>query len=180
MGQKVGEAASDFDQPALGTFINEVMRKASGADIAVQNPGGIRTEMHKGVLTVADVYRVMPFDNTLVTVEVTGRQIVQLLRWTPMYVSGVQVHWQTDTDGNVTGVEVEMGGGKPLDQTRTFRVATNNYLAFGASDILTGGGNKKDTGLVIRDLMIEELQNSSPVQRPAPDLITRLPNSKRH
>ncbi len=179
MGQRIGEASDDLDQPALGTFINEVMRKAAGADIAVQNPGGIRTEMHKGVLTMADIYRVMPFDNTVVTVELTGRQVVELLQRTPLYASGIQVQWQADSEGRVTGVDVKMDG-QPLEEGRTYRVATNNYLAFGASDILTGGANKKDTGLVIRDLMIDAVQKRSPVESPAPDRITRLPSSKRH
>jgi len=39
MGQKIGELTDDFDEPALGLFINEVMRAAAGADVAVQNPG---------------------------------------------------------------------------------------------------------------------------------------------
>jgi 5'-nucleotidase/UDP-sugar diphosphatase len=179
MGQRIGESAEDLDQPALGAFINEVMRAAGAADVALQNPGGIRTEVRKGPVTMADVYRVMPFDNTVVTVELTGAQIIQLLRRTPMYASGIQVEWQADRDGNVTGVEVKMNG-EPLDPTRTFRVATNNYLAFGASDILTGGANKKDTGLVIRDLMVKEIQKSSPLQRPAAASVTRLPRPARH
>jgi len=71
-------------------------------------------------------------------------------------------------------------GWQAADLTRVYRVATNNYLAFGASDILTNGANKKDTGLVIRDLMIKEIQRSSPLQRPAAEFITDLPTSKRH
>ncbi len=179
MGQEIGEAADDLDQPALGAFINEIMCRAAGADVAVQNPGGIRTELHKGTLTMADIYRVMPFDNTLVTVQLTGRQIVELLRQTPLYISGITARWQADAAGNPTEVEVRMNG-QQLDQDRTYQVATNNYLAFGASDILTGGANKKDTGLVIRDLIVKEVREKSPVRRPPADRITRLPSSKRH
>lgn len=179
MGQPVGEAADDFDQPALGALINEIMCEASGADIAVQNPGGIRTEMRKGPLTMADIYRVMPFDNTLVTVELTGREIVELLRRTPLYVSGITARWKADTRGNATEVEVRMNG-RQLDQTHTYRVATNNYLASGASAVLTNGANKKDTGLVIRDLIVKEVREKSPVRRPPANRITRLPSSKRH
>ncbi len=179
MGQQIGEAADDLDQPALGSFINEIMCRAAGAEIAVQNPGGIRTELHKGTLTMADIYRVMPFDNTLITVELTGRQIVELLRQTPLYVSGISASWRAEAGGSVTGVEVRMNG-RQLDPGRTYMVATNNYLAFGASEILTDGANKKDTGLVIRDLIVKEVREKSPVRRPPAERINRLPSSKRH
>jgi 2',3'-cyclic-nucleotide 2'-phosphodiesterase (5'-nucleotidase family) len=178
MGQKIGELADDFDEPTLGAFINEVMQAAAGADVAVQNAGGIRTELRKGPVTMADAYRVMPFDNTLVTVELTGSQIVELLRQTPLYVSGVQARWLT-REANLREVEVEMNG-RPLDPGRIFKVATNNYLAFGASDILTAGAKKTDTGLGIRDLMIKEIESRSPIQRPTAESITRLPSSSRH
>ena len=178
MGEKIGEVAEDLDEAALAGFINEVMRTAAGADVAVQNPGGIRTQMHKGPVTLADVYRVMPFDNTLVTVELTGSQIVELLRQSPLYISGVQARWP-DGQARRAQVEVTMNG-SPLDPNRIFRVATNNYLAYGASDILTGGGNKTDTRLIIRDLMVKAIKSSSPLQRPSPDCITKLPVSAGH
>ena len=178
MGKVIGQAAENLDQPALATWINDVMREASGADIALQNPGGIRTEMHKGELTIGDIYRIMPFDNTVVTVELTGSEIVRLLKTTPMYVSGIEAKWPVDRNGKVVGVEVRSNG-EEIPPNRIFRVATNNYLASGASEILTAGAHKTDTGQVIRDLMIEAVRKISPV-RPSADRITRLPDQKRH
>ena len=55
---------------------------ASGAEIAFTNPGGVRTDLpykDGGVVTYADLFAVQPFGNSLVTMELTGRQIERML-----------------------------------------------------------------------------------------------------
>ena len=51
------------------------MREAGAADIALTNGGGIRASVKAGPITVGDVFTVLPFDNTLVVMEVTGADI---------------------------------------------------------------------------------------------------------
>src|SRR5690606_38020044 len=49
------------------------------ADIAIQNSGGVRSQFLSGTFTVADAYTMLPFSNTLATVDMTGSQIVAVL-----------------------------------------------------------------------------------------------------
>ena len=46
------------------------MRKTS--DIAIQNGGGVRTDIAKGDLTMGDAKQLLPFANTLVEMDMTG------------------------------------------------------------------------------------------------------------
>ncbi|MFN8589565.1 MAG: 5'-nucleotidase C-terminal domain-containing protein [Candidatus Eisenbacteria bacterium] len=67
-------------EATIGNFICDAMRFSSGADIALQNPGGMRANMAAGTVTRAMVYDVMPFDNTIVTMELTGAEVRRALR----------------------------------------------------------------------------------------------------
>ena len=55
------------------------MRESAGADAAIQNNGGIRTTIPKGKITLEQVYMLMPFDNNLMTMDLTGAQIIDIL-----------------------------------------------------------------------------------------------------
>ena len=59
----------------LGDLIADIIRSASGADAAIINGGGIRASINKGEIKVKDVYTVLPFDNYMVAVKLTGKQI---------------------------------------------------------------------------------------------------------
>jgi 2',3'-cyclic-nucleotide 2'-phosphodiesterase (5'-nucleotidase family) len=87
-------------ESTIGDFICDAMRTDLGVDIAMQNPGGMRADMDAGPITRGDVYAVMPFDNTMVTLELTAEQVKlaleQALRGSRItQVSGI--HYVVDT-----------------------------------------------------------------------------------
>lgn len=49
--------------------------KYLGVDLALQNAGGVRTSLAKGPITVADIYEVLPFGNSLVLFELSGKEL---------------------------------------------------------------------------------------------------------
>ena len=53
--------------------------KVPDADFAIQNAGGCRKDIDKGSFSIADAYEILPFSNTLVTLDLTGEQIKQVL-----------------------------------------------------------------------------------------------------
>ena len=55
------------------------MRKIVEADIAINNGGGVRAPLKKGVITVGDMYTILPFDNTIVTMDMKGSDIIKVL-----------------------------------------------------------------------------------------------------
>ena len=82
MNETVGEALADLDganvrlqETNLGNLVTDVMRNVSGADAAIINGGTIRTSIKQGSIRVSNVYAVVPFDNYIVAIKLTGRQI---------------------------------------------------------------------------------------------------------
>lgn len=86
LNEVIGEAAFDLDgenvrekETNLGDLIADIIRQESGADLAIINGGSIRTSIKKGGIRVEDVYSVLPFDNYIVAIKITGRQIKEAL-----------------------------------------------------------------------------------------------------
>jgi 5'-nucleotidase/UDP-sugar diphosphatase len=157
--EKIGEAELDLDgenvrkqETNLGNFIADIMRRTSGADITLINGGGIRTSIKKGVVRVKDVYSVLPFDNYIVAIKLTGKQIREALEHG---VSGVE-----DEEGRfpqVSGltfkyspskkrgerIEEVLVAGRAIELGKEYMVATNDFLA-------AGGDGYKAFGVAIQ------------------------------
>lgn len=132
----LGETAQAAGQPMLGDLVAEGMRRAVDADIAIQNRGGVRTDLPAGSLSYGQVYQVLPFDNEIVRVELTGAQIQHFVETLshrgvrlPPYVAGLSV--QVGKSGELTVLH----RGKPLRLTKKYRVATNDFLLQGGDGL---------------------------------------------
>ena len=96
----VGETLVDLRkrpyESNLGNLVCDAMREATGADAAIQNNGGIRATIPKGKITLEQAYTLLPFDNTLITVQLTGEQVSRILEQNAategmLQVSGIRV-----------------------------------------------------------------------------------------
>lgn len=123
----------------LGNMICDALKDAYGADVALTNPGGVRLgQLPAGDITVLDVLRFDPFDNKIVVMTLTGKQLLDLmmscsqrrLRSFP-YVSGAQCELTPDDDDAtlVKTAKVTLADGKPLKMKQKYRVVTNSYVA---------------------------------------------------
>jgi 2',3'-cyclic-nucleotide 2'-phosphodiesterase (5'-nucleotidase family) len=147
MAQTFGEAMVDLDgenvrvrETNLGDLITDIMRQASGSQVALINGGGIRLGIRKGNITLNDVYAALPFDNYIVAVKLTGREIkealehgvsgVELKEGRFPQVSGLSFAYdpKMPMGSRVIDISVE---GERLDPNRTYTVATNDFLAAG-------------------------------------------------
>ncbi len=128
---------------------------------AVQNYGGLRVgEIGIGPLIVSEIYELMPFDNELVLVEVTGTNLLDFVTHT-LLDGGWPVSANLSAARRGQEVKVLLGG-KPVDPTATYYIAVPDYVANGGddSDMLVG---KKQfpSGRMIRDLLIDYAGRSS-------------------
>jgi 5'-nucleotidase / UDP-sugar diphosphatase len=126
----------------VGDFVADVMRARLGADLALANGGGIRTNrvVPAGRLTKRDVHVLLPFLNVLVKLEVTGAALLSALEHSVraypqesggfLQVSGAAVVFAPSRPPGERVVRVTVGGA-PLDPARRYTVATNNFLARG-------------------------------------------------
>jgi 5'-nucleotidase len=157
--RKIAVAASDIlrtrnraGESALGDLIADAQRQAMATDFAFMNPGGIRTSIAAGEVTWGELFSVQPFNNYLVKMELTGRQIYDLLdqQFPPrqtyprmLQVSGLTYTWDASQPKGNRIVEVRQDG-VPLDKAKTYTVTVNSFLAEGGDrfSAFVKGANK--------------------------------------
>jgi 5'-nucleotidase / UDP-sugar diphosphatase len=175
MNVEVGVLSTDLGRSrgtvsgSAGNWITDIMRARLGSDVAIQNRGGIRSDLTAGVLTRRDLFGIAPFGNTLVEVELTGADLLETAKRATMDTrhSGIEMSGMTVQyagawpDGEVVGVRI---GGEPVDPTRVYRVATNSFLVGGGDEYFPESievAKKLDTGLMLRDLLEEALREGA-------------------
>ena len=171
-GRVVGETLVDLAkrpyESNLGNLVCDAMRKATGADVAIQNNGGIRTTIPKGKITLEQVYMLLPFDNNLMTMNLTGAQISGILEQNAktegmLQVSGLKVVYNLAAPEG-TRVQALSIGGKPVEHSRHYRVTTNDFLAAGGDRFgIFRDGKNAVIGDTVRDAFLDYLKQKSPV-----------------
>ena len=143
---------------AIGDVVCDAIREASGVDLALQNAGGLRAELREGVVTKGGIYEVMPFDNTIFTLELTGAEVRRALEdalrgGRVTQVSGIRYEFDPDRPKGDQIVTLVMANGAPIEETRLYKVACNNFMATGGdgNSVLSRGKNRSDTGRNVRD-----------------------------
>ena len=131
------------EEAAIGNLIADAMRSAVGADVAITNGGGIRADREYpagATLTRGDIFAELPFGNRTVKLQLSGADIraalengfsqVEVFGGRFPQVSGLAV---TYNPGRLPGQRVlsVTVGGEPLDDARTYTLATNDYMAGG-------------------------------------------------
>lgn len=148
----------------LGIVVSETMRKIAGVDIAITNGGGIRAPLSKGVLTMGDLYTILPFDNTLVTMELKGADVKAAIEHGIMpnnfgwgQFSGIKVWYDKNAEAGNRITSIRLADGTPLDMDKYYTVVVNDFMSTGGDGYnFTNAKNMKDTMLVMRDEIIHE------------------------
>lgn len=128
-------------------------------DVAVVNAGGLRCDWPAGDITFRNVFELMPFDNELVILTLSGEDLL-LLAQNCVQQGGQGISKQMRVEGSMKGQDVLAKAslhGKEIDPAATYHVATSDYLSGGADGLtaLTHFSERVMTGKKIRDLYIE-------------------------
>jgi 5'-nucleotidase/UDP-sugar diphosphatase len=148
-------------ESSLGSLVADAMRAEVKADVAMQNSGGLRADLPEGEVTRGSIYEVMPFDNTLVTMELSGaelRTIIEegLAHGRVPQVSGLRITFDMSHPPMHRLVVLATSDNQPIDDTyRHYRVVVNNFMAGGGDnyDSLPQARNLTDTGINVRDAL---------------------------
>lgn len=176
------DSARIADVPIID-FVLEVERKVTGAQLASTAAFSLDAGLDSGAITVAEVARLYPYENTLKAVRITGRQLRDYLEFSARYF-GRSGTGEPAVDPRVPGFNFDIVagaeytidvsrpvgsritrltiGGAPVEDTATFTMAVNNYRQSG------GGGYTmlQDAPVVfegtaeIRELLIEEVRRT--------------------
>jgi 2',3'-cyclic-nucleotide 2'-phosphodiesterase (5'-nucleotidase family) len=126
----------------FGNLITDASRAFTGADVAIMNGGGIRTDQMygPGQLTRRDIQAVLPFGNVVITVELSGADLVAALENGVSEVektagrfpqiSGATYKYDPSAAAGSRILEVTVGG-QPLDPAKMYVVAINDFIGGG-------------------------------------------------
>lgn len=145
----------------LGVTVAETMRKIVGTEIAVTNGGGIRRSLEQGDVTIGDMYEILPFDNTIVTLDVKGSDLYGIIEhgintegfaWGQY--AGIKV-WYNPEDGKVSSIR--LNDGTKIDMDKYYSIAINDFMLTGGDKYdFSNAINVVNTNVVMRDAMAED------------------------
>ncbi|OPX35880.1 hypothetical protein B1H10_00205 [candidate division KSB1 bacterium 4484_188] len=169
MGQIVGHAAVALTKKkpegTLNNFVADLMLKRANCDfpfpvsVAITNRGGLRVNIPKGAITLGKIYEVMPFENELVVLEMTGAQLVTLAKQIGEVggecIAGMRLEYDGQTLKKMT---VQ---GKFIEPDKIYYLVTTDYLSSQGRRKLSILGQVKRNflGVRLRDAILEEVKS---------------------
>jgi 5'-nucleotidase len=188
-------SANRAGEHALGDVIADAQLEATqdaGAQIALMNPGGIRAALGRnpdGQVRYEDIFSVQPFYNNMVTVSLTGAQLLTLL----------EQQWRGQVEGDISHrvMQVSRGfsytwdaaapvgqrlvagsarlNGVPIDPAAKYRVSVNAFMASGGDNFVAlRDGTERVTGMMDIDALELYLQKHPNLAPATLNRITRL------
>ncbi|TSE19290.1 NAD 5'-nucleotidase [Tepidimonas alkaliphilus] len=181
--ERVNAHGGDIQQLVAQAFLEQGQR-FGGADIALQNAGGVRVDIAPGDITVGRVYTLLPFKNTLVRLRMSGAQVKAALEDgltsvlagnTGAYPYAAGLRFEVDLNQpagqRVSNLQWRNPSGSwvPLDSNATYRVIANDFMAGGGDGYATlkaiAGANREDTFLDYADAFLQYVKGRGNVAR---------------
>ncbi len=173
MNRVIGFADVDLvkSQPesTLGNFVADVIFETAKqfdktVDCAITNSGGLRAPIYKGEIKVRNVFNLMPFENRIVILKFSGKDFMELIREI-VKNNGEPVSNLTITVTN--GLIDAYVGDKPVEDYKTYKVATIDYLYKGGGSMpsMKKGILVQDTKVLLRDAIIEYVEKHKHINR---------------
>ncbi|MDE2748892.1 MAG: 5'-nucleotidase C-terminal domain-containing protein [Chloroflexota bacterium] len=178
-----------IEECLLGVVITDAVLENTGADIVIQNGGGIRADIDEGEVTLGEVLNVLPFGNLISTLELTGADVLAALEngvsqvevdenGNPMVdgaagrfpqVAGMRYTFDAtqEAGSRIVSAEVLMDGDySALDMEAIYRVATNDYMRSGGDGyaiLETNAINPYDQGSPLDQVVADYIAANSPL-----------------
>lgn len=169
-------AAVRVRETNLGDLLADLARLEFRADVALVNSGQIRDSIPAGPVDLTRVLRVLPFNSTLVTFTLLGRDLKAALENSAsrlpaangrfLQVSGLTVIYQAGAPAG-SRVRTVMVGTEPLDPMARYSVVTDMFLADGGDGyaIFRQAQDRMERQVPLRDLLLQAL-GTSPLKAP--------------
>ncbi|HPB50880.1 MAG TPA: bifunctional UDP-sugar hydrolase/5'-nucleotidase [Myxococcota bacterium] len=183
----VSRFGSTGGDSAIGNAVAESMMARRGAetDFAVTNSLGIRSDLYPGPITVEWMYNVFPFENTITTMYLSGREVIEMFDFiarrssdrgcsSQAQVAGVdavlQCGWCDNARRTANGfpeAEADRGcavdikiGGQTVKLDGQYQLAANDYIAAGGSGftVLKRNTTKVNTGISLREALTDYIR----------------------
>lgn len=178
MQRVIGTAAVSMEagrpESLLSNLVADVLRGAAAtatgkeADMGLVNMGGLRNVITEGPVTCGQIYEILPFENSLCVLTLKGRALKQLFENIAARggegVSGVKL--AISADGKLLDATI---GGRPVEDGRTYTVATIDYLAEGndgMTALIQAEQRECPAGATLRGLFMQYAEQQATAGKP--------------
>lgn len=195
MAEVIGELSEDITHSQVGKFadttvgkvVTDILIKVTGADVAIYNTHGLRAGMQKGPITRESVFQVLPFDNSIITYNIKGSDMKELLNYyvdrsSYSQLAGVTLNYDSERpDGDrLTDIKID---GKPIDVNKTYKIVSVDFLYSVSQDFkVLKDATNVEYGLNIRDEVeqyIEKVKNITVPEATRINVLKEAPSSKK-
>lgn len=133
-----GELTKDGAETTLGNFVCDALLYAAAnkfkeekTDLVILNRGGLRTNLPKGEIKVINIFELMPFENEMVSVKITGEKLLEFLpllleKKHPFFGFKIKIEGTKITSALINNLEIE--------KTKIYTLITSDYLANGGDN----------------------------------------------
>jgi 2',3'-cyclic-nucleotide 2'-phosphodiesterase (5'-nucleotidase family) len=161
IGYSEQKMAKGYPEGLLGNFITDLAintinsKYKINADFCIFNNGGLRSELPKGPVSLRNIYEIMPFENEVVILTITGETIDMLLDYfikgENLSISGMNLQI---SQNKIEKAEIQ---GQPVDKSKSYKLITSDYLANGGDRMafLKKAMSRQDTYIKLRDLIVD-------------------------
>lgn len=152
----------------LGNFVADLtLKKANDkyspadgakADICMLNNGGLRTALPQGDITRGKVFELMPFENNLVVLTMSGEQTLKMLEYVAA-IGGAPLSGVIMGIKDKKPVNIKVNG-QPFDVNKTYKIVTSDYLANGGDKMhfFKQPLQTDELNYLLRDAIIDHLK----------------------
>lgn len=133
---KLNTAIGNMMADAVFEMTNPIFKKRAGYpfNAVLLNYGGIRSTLNKGPITTRTAYELMPFENEVVVVELSGSQVRTMFNYlksgTAHPFSGMEI--ELTADGEIKKALIQ---GQEIIDNETYFIATSDYLQHGGDNM---------------------------------------------
>jgi 2',3'-cyclic-nucleotide 2'-phosphodiesterase (5'-nucleotidase family) len=166
---------------SLGNFVVDALRDRAQVKLgkpvllAITNGGGLRkNEITEGELTANDIFELLPFENALITLDLTGEQLQRFLDIVVSHrdaQAGARITYRTNDKKQSEIVSVKLGSAgaeKDIDPKAIYTIVTIDYLVKrgGEYSVLQEAKNVKPLGVSMRDAVLDYVKAETAAGRP--------------
>jgi len=174
LGKVLGKTTVDLDHDRyagpslLGEWACEIMKDKAGVQIAMTNGGGLRIPVPAGDITAGILYEVMPFDNTLYTMNLSGADIKANIEHGIMndeigwiQIAGVRVTYNSKAEAGNRITSMVLEDGTVVEMDKYYTVVTNDFMFTGGDKYnFKNSKDGLDTFIPIRDALMESVEKA--------------------
>jgi 2',3'-cyclic-nucleotide 2'-phosphodiesterase (5'-nucleotidase family) len=176
-----GLAKKSVGAGTLGNFVSDGMRAQAKAKLgkpvalAIMNSGGLRkNEIAPGDLRASDIFELLPFENALVALDVTGAQLVKIIEVaTKDAQSGARIQFKYNDRDRPEFISAKLvdenGNEQEIDPNKTYTIVTLDYLLrlnSGAYAILKEAKSSAPLDITLRDAVMNYVKSETAAGRP--------------